>query len=226
MIETFTFLNDDVDIVRAFVNETHHLTNGVSSHFNKLHLYRHYFPDIKDRSKMTGFERVKEADSAVRAKLRTAGEGWLVESDNRASTGNTEPFLDLMSKRINALEGKSLIFYSGGLDSEFVIRLFEMCGKPFTPITCIWLYNNRPINGPDIVTAMDFYRSRSYTPIVKTLNIQEFWDSEELVEISQRLCDTSPQRCTYKKVSNICGEEYPNMNRIFAGEIRYVVSKR
>lgn len=224
-METFTFLSDDPEAVQAFVAETHHLTEGRSSHFSKIRLYQQYFPDMQPRTKLTGFEKLSKEDATIRQKLSNAGEGWLITGYTPAKVDNPRPYLEVMRSIITALPKDVLIFYSGGIDSEFVIRLFELFEKPFTPIIFLWRYENAIINSEDVTYALNFCIQRKITPIIKTLNIQEFWNSDEIVEISQRLQDVSPQRCTYKKASDICAKEYPDHYRIFAGEIRYVVRK-
>lgn len=223
-METFTFLSDNREAVEAFVKETHHLTDGKSSHLNKIRLYQHYFPEIEARPKLTGFERISEVDAIIRARLRTGGDGWMEQGDITSTCSTNRSYLDIMIDYIQQTYPRdNLIFYSGGIDSEFVIKLFQLAGMPFTPITYVWKYGRYVINQEDVEYAVKYCKYWNLNQIIKTLNIEDFWNGQEIVHISQKIKDVSPQRCTYKKVSDLISLEHPLHNRIFAGEIRYRV---
>lgn len=224
-METFSFLSDNTEAVEAFVKETYHVTNGRSSQFTKLHQYRHYFPDMVARPKYTGFEKIYEVDQQVRQKLMEGERGWLVDGIKKTKVSTSRSYMDIMSEYINSLHDENFVFFSGGLDSEFVIRLFQKFNKPFTPIVFVWKYGKSIINVSDFSFATDFCKQTNLRPIIKMLNIQDLWMSEKMYQISQQIKDTSPQRCTYKFASDMVAEEFPNHNRIFAGEIRYTVIK-
>ena len=226
-LETFKFLNEDEDVVKAFVRETHHLVpTGSWSNTVKIDLYRHYFPEIVHRLKHTGFEKLMEEDVICRNKLSKQNVGWLVQPDHVSSTTTTESatFLDLMHRKIASLSDSNLIFYSGGIDSEFVIKLFQKFQKPFRCVTIRWLNStSHVINSQDIEFAKKFYDDNNLGFYLLDINISELWLSEEILKISQEIEDTSPQRCAYKKAANIASKEWPTFNRIFAGEIRYIL---
>lgn len=115
---------------------------------------------------------------------------------------SSRPQGDFVSECISAATqlskfAKPLLMFSGGIDSEVMVRSFKESGCNFD--VCIADYNG--LNNHDIVYAFECCEELQIVPIIVSVDLEEFW-SKELEFFANKSQTFSPQLCTYMKVSS------------------------
>jgi hypothetical protein len=84
--------------------------------------------------------------------------------------------------------GKLLLMLSGGLDSEYVFRVFHYLKFDFTPVIfrLIGKYHYTDYNHNDIKYAFELCKKYNITPVVIEFNFDKFFDSGELFELMHK----------------------------------------
>lgn len=115
----------------------------------------------------------------------------------------TKPIGSFVSECVNAAKElseikKPVLLFSGGIDSEVMVRSFIESKSKFD--VCIADYQG--INQHDIKYAFICCEELGIIPIVVKINLEEFWQTE--LDIFAYQSQTfSPQLCTYMKVSSM-----------------------
>lgn len=81
--------------------------------------------------------------------------------------------------------GKLLLMLSGGLDSEYVFRIFHHLKFEFTPVIVrlVGKHHNTDYNANDTVQAFKLCKDFKIDPVVITFDFDEFFDSGEIFEL-------------------------------------------
>lgn len=80
-------------------------------------------------------------------------------------------------------QGKIYVFYSGGIDSEYAISIFQVLKIPIVPV--IIKFQN-DLNSHDTDYAFKFCRDRKLDPLVIDFDIIKFVESGRILDISTR----------------------------------------
>ncbi len=118
------------------------------------------------------------------------GADWHVHIDppKKKVKSYYEESIDAIEYIYASKTGKFQIFYSGGVDGQYVIELCRRLKMPFD-VVIIHLKDgqNNLLNGHDIVHAHEYCKSRNITPRVYDLNFTEFVDSGKMLEIAESI---------------------------------------
>lgn len=104
--------------------------------------------------------------------------------------------------------GKLLLMLSGGLDSEYVFRVFQHLKFDFTPIIVRFTGNNYTddYNIHDTKHAFALCDKYSVTPVVIEFDVDKFVQSGELFELMHKYrCGAVGIACLFKVVSSLDG---------------------
>ena len=215
----YAVLCSSPQLVSAFVRETSHITrqfNGISQ-LGKLQMYRQFFPDMEARPKFTGFENVKNADSAIRARLQGHGKD---EPAHIPYIDAPHAFSEYMRATLELLE-HPLVYYSGGLDSEFLLNWFLAFNIPFECIVITWMYGGTQVNSHDTEWAFKFLHGNNLKYKQIRIDLQNLWRHTE--DISNLICRSSPQHIAYVKAVELINMQFKFRTHVMAGEIRYSI---
>ncbi len=204
-----SFLNSNPDAVAAFRRDASKLLNeNGQSNYVKQQVYSNYF-DLEPRPKFTGFESLESLDKEIRAKLSKIVKPSLDKEIVSVDHDHTMDFKSALVERAKKLKGrKNYLYYSGGVDSEVVLLSFLEAQVQFTPVIFIWENDKREaLNCHDVQYAFKFCVKHNLYPIVRTLNVERFWKSEEIVEMAHKYNQSSPQLLTYYKMVSSFTEE-------------------
>lgn len=208
------------ELMSAFVRETSDITRkaGGLSHFGKLQLYQHYFPDMQARPKFTGFENVSEPDAELRQRLRIYAKD-IPRNIEFVESGRS--FSECMSDTLAAIENP-LIYFSGGLDSEFVLRWYLANGMSPNCVVINWIYNSRVVNEHDTVWAHKFLLKHPQLNCKHVyINLNTLWN--DVSDVSRSIGRSSPQHIAYVKSIELLAREHKYDTHVMAGEIRYAL---
>lgn len=122
--------------------------------------------------------------------LRGVGNGstWSVQIDppRKKVKSYFEESLDVAKYVYENKEGKLLLLYSGGLDSQYVFNLFYRLGFDFTPVIIRLLdTNGLEYNSHETVYAFEYCKTKNIKPLVYDLNFDEFVISGELLTVAE-----------------------------------------
>jgi len=114
-------------------------------------------------------------------------------------------------------DGPLYVLYSGGIDSELILKVFLSLNMSPIPVI-ISLQPN--LNNHDIKYAFDFCKKNSLTPLVVDINIVDFEKSNEFIDISILANTTNHYDIPAMKVALsldgtvLCGYEEPTLSLI------------
>jgi hypothetical protein len=131
------------------------------------------------------------------------------------------PIADFVSECVNAANElsafkKPLLLFSGGIDSEVMVRSFHEAKVGVD--VCIADYQG--LNQHDIEYAFTCCEELKITPIVLNINLEEFWQTE-LDMFAAQSQTFSPQLCTYMKISSY----FPNHLILIGGGENHLVKE-
>jgi hypothetical protein len=222
----FNTLGNDETLVRTFVSNFQSLVDlsklKQSNHV-KLSCYSNMYT-FEPRTKHTGFELLQPLEKSFREKINFFVKDpqfsplLLIEkSDNKIITEN---YKDVLKNDLQKIEN-ILVYYSGGLDSELVCNSLIESGKKFTPVIFQWTNNNDIINQHDLNYAFKFCKEKNLKPIIKTVNLETLWNSQEFEKLAIDTGIVSPQIVTYAYIIELMSKEIPNATHLFGGEVRF-----
>ncbi len=116
----------------------------------------------------------------------------------------------------SAKSGKIYIMYSGGVDSEYTVSIFQNAKIDFTPV--IIKFNN-DYNLHDIQYALDFCKNKNLNPLVIDINFDHFVKSGQLLDISKTIQSSVYHRAATAYAIGqldgtvICGEGEPYIKK-------------
>lgn len=174
------------------------------------HKARQKIADSLSVSEITGTQDVTELE-------RQTGQADLVEQEyqyninlnkfeNRYNIQSLSDAIDVYRNKLieNALKHQgqlNVLYFSGGADSEMTLWSFMEAGVDFVPVTFVYVNNQGDIiNYHDTIWADEFCREHDLPQIKRELNVEEFWNSPELLEYAKIGRTSSPQIAAYHKM--------------------------
>lgn len=225
----FNTLGANSTLRSAYINQFSNLVELSStkqSHHVKLDCYQRLY-DIKPRIKLTGFEEIDDLDRIFRTKLVKTGIDWpdaeLFTEFDISGTGS-----DYRSELVQFVKSikNPLLYLSGGADSEIVALAMMEAGINFQVVIFNWINKEGKIlNGNDTKYAIDFCNQRNIKPIIKTIDLETLWTSNEFLMLARELMLNSPQLTTHAYMIKIMSEECPDVTHMFGGEVRFEYQK-
>lgn len=223
----FNTLGYNDQLINSFVNDFRDVVDKgkeQNSAHTKLSCYSSMYT-FEPRKKCTGFEKLSDLDS----KFRRNAQHFVTEPQNTPLAVIENNKID--AKNIsykNALKCELssiddiLVYYSGGVDSELVCKSLLESKKEFKVVIFQWTNNEgKIINEYDLGYAFKFCTDNDLNPIVKTINVENLWESKEFIELSKDLQLLSPQLVTYAYIVKYMAKEYTNVTHLLAGEVRF-----
>lgn len=114
----------------------------------------------------------------------------------------------LIDNALKHLGQPNVLYFSGGADSEMIVWSFMEAGVDFVPVTFVYTDNSGNIlNYHDTAWADDFCKTHDLNQVKRVLNVEEFWQSAELLEYAEMAQTLSPQIATYYKMVDLVHEE-------------------
>ncbi len=102
----------------------------------------------------------------------------------------------------------NVLYFSGGADSEMVVWSFMEAGVDFVPVTFVYTDNSgNVLNYHDTAWADEFCATHNLSQVKREINVEEFWQSAELLEYAKKAQSDSPQIATYYKMVDLIHEE-------------------
>ena len=95
-------------------------------------------------------------------------------------------------------QGNVCLMFSGGIDSELMVRIFKLTGRSFT----VAIGDYQGYNNHDIAYALTCCEELKIQPKILKINVEQFWLNElkQYADLSQTF---SPQLCTYMKLASM-----------------------
>lgn len=198
------------------------LTPRKQSQDVKLECYRSLF-NIIPRTKLTGFEEIGALDRKFRNDLVGIGIDW-PDVEEFTEFGISSTSSDYKGELIEYLKSVNnpLLYLSGGIDSEIIALAMAEAGLDFKVVIFNWINKEgRILNSNDTNYAIDFCNQRGIVPIIKTVDIETLWTSNEFIMLARELSLNSPQLTTHAYIVKIMEEECPGVTHLFGGEVRF-----
>jgi hypothetical protein len=95
----------------------------------------------------------------------------------------------------SAKQGTVYVMYSGGVDSEYTLKLFHSLGMSVIPVI---IKLNPSYNEHDIKYAIDFCEAHGLTPLIIDIDFDEFVRSGKIIDIAE-----SVQLCVYQYAATL-----------------------
>ena len=99
----------------------------------------------------------------------------------------------------NSKQGTAYVMYSGGVDSEYTLKLFHSLGMSVIPVI---IKLNPSYNQHDIKYAFDFCQAHGFNPLVIDIDFDKFVKSGKIIDIAQ-----SVQLCVYQFAATLYATE-------------------
>jgi asparagine synthetase B (glutamine-hydrolysing) len=179
---------------------------------------------------MTGFENFSAADLKARELLQhTESFNKIAVNQNSVNffenTGidyatASRQYACKIESKVKLLNKDLVLFYSGGVDSEFMCNIFRDAGVEFK----IVFFDYNGLNDYDKMFADMYVKEHNLEVITEKFDVAEFMtDIDLLKEMSVKYNKTSPQILAYHRMIELISEKY-NAFCVLAGELRGVYS--
>ena len=223
----FNTLGYDKTLVYSYVDEFNLLTKlsaNKKSNDIKFECYNKLY-NFESRVKLTGFENISLEDKNFRRIINQ----YIKESQFTPCLylgtddifSQTEDYKTVLKNSLSNLDN-TLLYLSGGLDSELVANALLDSNKPFTPVIFFYVDNHNTIlNSKDTDFAIRFCKKHNLQPITKTINLSTLWASDEFKELAIDTQISSTHLVTYCYMVTCINKEYPNKTHLFGGEVRF-----
>lgn len=225
---SFDTLGGTSQLCSTYINEIAHILNKSStksSHHNKHVCYSQYF-EFDSRNKSTGFESIEEMEYQFRESM-----SMLIDSttiDQQVFNFTPKHFLPTHTTKYKQLlvdllssYTRPIIYYSGGLDSEFVLMAAMEARLYYTPVVFRWIGDDGKIlNAYDLSYVDKFCNRHELIPVYLDLDIVELWNTNEFRQFATAIQCSSPQIATQAYLPTIVSKIFPNRPHLFGGEIR------
>jgi hypothetical protein len=183
---------------------------------------------VQGRPKYTGFEKIDHSrDSLLRKRLRAhiQDDGDLYSSRTlmvAPQTDDVEPCIEryrssLVTKAKQFSNDKlPIVYYSGGADSEVMVKAFQEAGVEFQIVTFVLtssleFLSDAPedihhdgiktvlpddqvlVNSHDIKYALNYCQEQGLYQTLRLFNVEKFWDSAYIYKLAEQTGLSSPQ---------------------------------
>ena len=223
---TFNTLGRTEELARAYVSDTRSLvesTHNKSSEYAKPVCYNKFYI-IENRTKLTGFEKFNDVARAFKSRrseerINTQFMDTLkIEKNETSHIG----YKQALKNDLKTIVKPILLYLSGGMDSELVAMALLDAGVKFTPVIFSWTDSKGEIqNSSDTDYAFKFCRTHSLLPVVRTVDIEKLWQSDEFRQLSLDARLISAHLTTHVYMIKMIDTDYPNVSHLFGGEVRY-----
>lgn len=129
-----------------------------------------------------------------------------------SSTPLFEQWHDALDKRL-----KYQLFLSGGIDSQFSFHVLKTLGLKFSIVVCDMRWDNITVNSHDLLTAQRFAESNNIKYRTVVLDLKEFLNSEEYIELGLKYRTSSPQIAVHTKILEL-GNDNESVN-VLGGDV-------
>lgn len=194
----------------------------ISSNIKNV-IYDKIFP-ITVRHKKTGFESVKNLDNTFRDNIKKFIKEpqfsplLLIENQQ---CDNKLNYKQELTKFVKTLKNP-LIYFSGGIDSELLLKACISAEINFNVVIFEWLNNKGELlNTYELSYAYKICKQHSIFPIIKQVNIEKLWEDKTFKEFSIDIQIQSPQLVTHAYMIDIMSKDYTNSTHMFGGEVRF-----
>lgn len=194
----------------------------ISSNIKNV-IYDKIFP-ITVRHKKTGFESVKNLDHTFRDNIKKFIKEpqfsplLLIENQQ---CDNKLNYKQELIKFVKTLKNP-LIYFSGGIDSELLLKACISAEINFNVVIFEWLNNKGELlNTYELSYAYKICKQHSIFPIIKQINIEKLWEDKTFKEFSIDIQIQSPQLVTHAYMIDIMSKDYTNSTHMFGGEVRF-----
>lgn len=213
-------------LVRAYVSDYYSSVDKhprKHSNYNKISDYSKMYT-FSPRQKMTGFENFIKTEKNFKQEISK----FIVEGQNSPLqliyNNEHDQKLNYKQQLVNFCKTveNPLLYLSGGLDSELVANSFLEGNNKFKVVIFEWLDNNGYItNGNEIFYAYRYCQKHNLIPIIKKINIDQLWNSNEFKKFAIDLQIFSPHLCTHAYMIKLMSEEFSNVTHVFGGEVKF-----
>ena len=223
----YNTLGGTEDLVRAYVFDYEDVvknSESEKSQYSKTSIYQSMY-DMESRTKLTGFEKLKTKDRQFRTlvskSMRDAQWHTTFVVDTETEVRPILSYKETLKNYLKTIDNP-LLYLSGGIDSELVALAMLDAGVKFNTVIFEFLDNSGDvINKEELGYAYKFINKHNINATVKKLNVEELWDSEEFVKLTEAVQLPSPQLITHAHMINMMSEEFVNHTHLFGGEARF-----
>lgn len=220
----YNMLGHNQQLVDAYVAATVNIVEETPSKKSQdiKHACYSNFYNFEPRPKFTGFEKYDDMAMSIRKQLTVSVEPTNMLIVTEKAGENQEPYDVLLIKQAKSIELPILLYLSGGIDSEFIANILLSANIKFSPV--IFKYINDigiEQNEFDTDFAFKFCKANNLVPIVKTINIDTLWNTDEFITLAQSVGLVSPHLTTHAYMIQMINDEYPGHKHLFGGEVRY-----
>jgi len=180
--------------------------------------------DITELERLSNLDRLEEYDFQYNINL--------AKFESKYNISSVEDAIEVYRSKLieNALKHQgqlNVLYYSGGADSEMVLWSFMEAGVDFVPVTFVYVNNSGDIlNYHDTSWADEFCAEHDLPHIKRELNVEEFWQTPELLYYAKVGGTPSPQIACYHKMVDVVHQEIAQWGfEAFAGRTFKETSK-
>lgn len=94
---------------------------------------------------------------------------------------------------------EATVLFSGGIDSQFTMGVAQQMGVRVNAITYAGVWENSVVNASDVLAAQRFCAKRNIPIRIIDLDLKQFLNSGELIDIATSYKTVSPQVCCHLK---------------------------
>lgn len=234
---SFDTLARTPELIQAYINETQDIVKLEPKQMseNVKHACYNLFYPLHVRPRLTGFEGFKKIDSEYRianSGLVTVPQVRPAQIFDKQPTAST--FKQTLKNSFADFTKPIYLYLSGGLDSTLVAAALMDANKSFTPVIFNWTQTVEVTNPDGSITtsevtqnlaetqnAIDFCNTFSLTPHIETVNIPALWATPVFKQLSIDAGIVSPQLTTHAWMVEHIATQFPNVQHVFGGEVRY-----
>lgn len=133
--------------------------------------------------------------------------------------GDAVTLWDIWDEKLKDINSCQL-YLSGGIDSQFSASVLTRFGIKFSAHICDLRWNGITVNAHDVLTAIRYAETHDFPYHVFVMDIQEFFESEEYVDVALKYRTASPQIATHLRMLELTASD----TVVFGGDmpiIRY-----
>lgn len=112
---------------------------------------------------------------------------------------------------------KYQLFLSGGIDSQFSCHVLQQLGVKFSAVICDLRWDNITVNSHDFLTAQRFAETADIPYRVTVLDLKEFLNSGEYIDLGLKYRTSSPQIAVHTKILEL-GNNNESVN-VLGGDV-------
>lgn len=138
--------------------------------------------------------------------------GSVVSHFNKTESG----LIELWRNNLSATDTYQL-YLSGGIDSQFTAQILKQLNLKFTCLIFDLLWDNVTVNSHDLLVAKRFAELNNFAYKIVELDLKQFLESEEYVDLSLKYRTDSPQIAVHMKMLELGNNN--NCINILGGDV-------